>query len=62
MTAAIVVSGGTGSGKTMLLNALSCVIPPAERFVTIEDSAELMVVSLPSWVRVASPARLATKS
>ncbi len=37
----IVVSGGTGSGKTTLLNALSHLIDPAERVITIEDSAEL---------------------
>ena len=39
----IVVSGGTGSGKTTLLNVLSGYVSPAERIVTIEDSAELQI-------------------
>jgi pilus assembly protein CpaF len=37
----IVISGGTGTGKTTLLNALSAAIPDSDRIVTIEDAAEL---------------------
>ncbi len=37
----IIVSGGTGSGKTTFLNILSCNIPASDRIVTIEDAAEL---------------------
>jgi pilus assembly protein CpaF len=39
----IVVSGGTGSGKTSMLNAISALIPAEERLIVIEDSRELML-------------------
>lgn len=39
----IVISGGTGSGKTTMLNSLSALIAPDERIITIEDSAELQL-------------------
>lgn len=44
------ISGGTGSGKTTFLNALSQYIPPDERVITIEDSAELQIVTVPNLV------------
>ena len=48
----IAVAGGTGSGKTTLLNALSREIDPAERIITIEDSAELSFDEHPHVVRL----------
>lgn len=48
----IVISGGTGSGKTTLLNALAQRIPPSERIITIEDSAELQIRGIPNLVRL----------
>lgn len=46
------ISGGTGSGKTTFLNALSEFIPPSERVITIEDSLELQLMGLPNLVRL----------
>lgn len=48
----IFVSGGTGSGKTTFLNALSEFIPPKERVITIEDSAELRLTHIENLVRL----------
>lgn len=48
----IFVSGGTGSGKTTFLNALSQFISREERIITIEDSAELQLIDKPNLVRL----------
>lgn len=48
----IFISGGTSSGKTTFLNALSDYIPKDERIVTIEDSAELQITGVPNLVRM----------
>ena len=48
----IFISGGTGSGKTTFLNALSDFIPKDERIVTIEDNAELQIRGVPNLVRL----------
>ena len=48
----IFISGGTGSGKTTFLNALSKFIPESERVITIEDSAELQLQEIPNLVRL----------
>ena len=48
----IFISGGTGSGKTTFLNALSQFIPEDERVITIEDSAELQLLGLRNLVRL----------
>ena len=48
----IFVSGGTGSGKTTFLNALSNFIPRDERIITIEDSAELQIKHIDNLVRL----------
>src|SRR5699024_10165987 len=46
----IFISGGTGSGKTTFLNALSQYIPKDERIITIEDKAELRILDVPNLV------------
>lgn len=48
----IIISGGTGSGKTTFLNSLSQYIPREERIITIEDSAELQIIDAPNLVRL----------
>lgn len=48
----IFISGCTNSGKTTFLNALSSFIPPQERVITIEDSAELQITQVPNLVRL----------
>lgn len=48
----IFISGGTGSGKTTFLNALSGFIPKDERIITIEDSAELQIKGIDNMVRL----------
>ena len=48
----IFISGGTGSGKTTFLNALSNFIPKDSRIITIEDSAELQIQGVPNLVRL----------
>lgn len=48
----IIISGGTGSGKTTFLNALSQYIPSTDRVITIEDSAELQLQGISNLVRL----------
>ena len=48
----IFISGGTGSGKTTFLNALSDYIPEDERLITIEDNAELQISKVRNLVRL----------
>ena len=48
----MVIGGGTGSGKTTFLGALSNYIPPDERLITIEDNAELKIQEIANLVRL----------
>ena len=50
----IFISGGTGSGKTTFLNALSDSIPESDRVITIEDNAELQILHVPNIVKMES--------
>lgn len=58
----IFISGGTSSGKTTFLNALSDSIPKNERIITIEDSAELQLTGIPNLVRMETRAANTTGS
>jgi len=51
------ISGGTGSGKTTFLNALGSFIPPEERVIVIEDTAELQVRGISNLVRLEARAK-----
>jgi pilus assembly protein CpaF len=57
----IVVSGGTGSGKTTLVNALASFIPEQERIITVEDTAELRLPQLHVVTLQSKPANLEGK-
>jgi flagellar protein FlaI len=46
----LIVSGGTGSGKTSFLNAISCLIPANQRIISIEDTRELTLPKFLQWV------------
>lgn len=46
----LIISGGTGAGKTSFLNALSGLIPPTQRIVSIEDTRELTLPTFLQWV------------
>ena len=52
----IIVSGGTGSGKTTLINVLCSFIPKTDRIITIEDTAELQVIA-PYLISMEAPRR-----
>jgi flagellar protein FlaI len=46
----LLVSGGTGSGKTSFLNAISCLIPANQRIISIEDTREITLPTFLQWV------------
>lgn len=50
----VLVAGGTGSGKTSMLNVLSNFFPPSQRILTIEDTRELVLPKIMHWVPLAT--------
>jgi len=46
----VIISGGTGTGKTNMINALCSEIPPHERVITVEDTQELQLHTIQDWV------------
>ena len=50
----VLVAGGTGSGKTSMLNVLSNFFPPSHRILTIEDTRELVLPKIMHWVPLAT--------
>lgn len=52
----MIIGGGTGSGKTTFLGALSQYIPKDERLITIEDNAELKIQGIANLVRLEAKA------
>jgi pilus assembly protein CpaF len=58
----MVISGGTSSGKTTLLNALSNYIPRDERIITIEDNAELRIIGVDNLVTLETRRQLYDES
>jgi len=50
----ILISGGSGSGKTSFLNAISCLFPPTQRVISIEDTREITLPKFLQWVALST--------
>ncbi|MCX6777797.1 MAG: type II/IV secretion system ATPase subunit [Candidatus Micrarchaeota archaeon] len=50
----LLISGGTGSGKTSFLNAIACLFPPNQRVISIEDTRELTLPAFLQWVAMST--------